>query len=124
MRQGVWVPAFRRDDGGYYLAALLFRFRKPIIQRVAGAAHGADRILLAARVEQFAQPSDVHVHGPLVDIDVAAPDALEQWPAAEPAARMRQKKSELPVFGRAESDRSPRARHAALLAIELDVAIV
>jgi hypothetical protein len=26
----------------------LLRFREPVIERVAGAAHGADRILLAA----------------------------------------------------------------------------
>src|ERR1700681_1036911 len=105
------------------VAQLLRRFREPVIQRVAGAAHGADRILLAARVEQLAQPSDMHIHGAFVDIDVAAPDAVEQLLAAEHPARMLQKEFQQPVFGRAEINRAARAGDAALLAIELDVAI-
>src|ERR1700692_4846331 len=44
--------------------------RKAIVQRVAGAANGADRVLLAAGVEQFAQAADMNVDGALVDIDV------------------------------------------------------
>src|SRR4030088_2686168 len=98
---------------------LLSRFREPVVQRVAGAAHGADRILLAARVEQFAQPPDMHIHGAFVDIDVAAPVAVEQLLAAEPPARMLEKNLQQPVFGRAEIDRTARAGDAALFAIEL-----
>src|SRR5260370_29863511 len=93
------------------------------MERVAGAAHGADRILLAAGVEQFAQPPDMHIDRALVDIDVAAPDAVEQLLAAEHPARMFQKKLQEPVFGRAEIDRTTRTGNPALLAIELDVAI-
>src|SRR3954468_11841172 len=70
----------------------LLHFRKPIIERVAGAAHGADRILLAAGVEQLAQPADMHIDGALVDVDVTAPDAVEQLLAAEHAAGMLQEK--------------------------------
>src|SRR5258708_37908700 len=108
------------DDGGIYYAAALLRLSEPVVERIAGAAHGADRILLLARVEQFAQPPDVHIHGAFVDIDVAAPDAVEQLLAAEHPARMLQKKLQQPVFGRSEIDRTARARDAALLAIKLD----
>src|ERR1700681_2426773 len=101
----------------------LLRLREPVVERVAGAAHGADRILLAARIEQFAQPPDMHIHGALVDIDVAAPDAVEQLLAGKHPARMLEKNLQQPVFGRAEIDRTPRAPDAALLAIELDIAI-
>ena len=65
----------------------------------------------------------MHIDGALVDIDVAAPNAVEQLLTAEHPARMFQKKLQEPVFRRAEIDRTPRTGDAALLAIELDVAI-
>ena len=46
---------------------LRLRLGEPIIQRIAGAAHGADRILLAAGIEQFAQAADMHVDGALIE---------------------------------------------------------
>src|SRR5215470_2972113 len=79
----------RRDDSGacVHSAAngcrsrapapeLLRRFRKAVVECVARAAYGADRILLAARIEQLAQAADMHVDGALVDVDVTAPDAV------------------------------------------------
>src|SRR5436305_7449143 len=59
-------------------SCLRFDLFETVIQRVAGPAHGADRVLQVAGIEEFPQPSDVNVHGTLVDIDVAAPDAVEQ----------------------------------------------
>src|SRR6266700_3646636 len=115
----IWVPAQGRDDGGEFLR----RFREAVVERVAGAAHGADRILLAARIEQFAQAADMHVDRTLIDIDVAAPDTVEQLLAAEHAARMLQEELQETILGRAEIDRTARTRDAALLAIKLDVAI-
>src|SRR5438552_7458678 len=100
----------------------LLRLRKAIIQRVAGAADGADRVLLAAEIEQLAQAADVNIDGALVDIDVAAPDAVEQLLAREHPPRMLQEELQQAIFGRAEIDRPARARHAALVAVELDVA--
>src|SRR6202051_2563693 len=108
-------PCFRRDD--HYLSTL-FHLREAIVERVARAAHGADRILLTTRIEQFTQPSDMHVHRALIDIDVAAPDAVEQLLAAEHAARMLQEKFQQPVFGRSEIDGAAGTGDAALLAIE------
>src|SRR5665213_3277237 len=86
--------------------------REAVIQRVAGATDGADRILLAAGVEQLAQAADMDVDGALVDIDVAAPDAVEQLLAAEHAAGMLEEEFEQAVFGRPEIDR-PAACSAA-----------
>src|SRR5262249_45057661 len=97
-------------------------FREAVVERVARAAHGADRVLLAAGIEQFAQASDMHVDGALVDIDVAAPDAVEQLLAREHAAGMLKEKLQQPVFGRPEIDRTSGAGDAALLAVELDIA--
>src|SRR5262249_3796406 len=97
--------------------------REAVVERVAGAAHGANRGLLAARIEQLAQAADMHVDGALVDIDVAAPDAVEQLLAGEHPAGVLKEEFEQAVFGRTEIDWTARARDAALLAVELDVAI-
>src|SRR5688500_13038583 len=118
----LWVPAFAGTTQTCLRRALL-HLPEPIIQRVAGAAHGADRVLLAAGVEQFAQAADMDVDGTLVDIDVAAPDAVEQLLAAEYAAGMLQEKLQQAIFGGAEIDRTARARDAALFAVEFDIAI-
>src|SRR5271170_3464061 len=112
-------PCFRRDD--HYLSTLL-DLREAIVERVARAAYGADRILLTTGIEQFTQPSDMHVHRTLIDIDVAAPDAVEQLLAAEHAAGMLQEKFKQAVLGRSKIHRAAGTGDAALLAIEFDVA--
>src|SRR4029453_13366727 len=96
------LNAHRRDAG----RTKSLHLRKPIIQRISRAAHGADRVLLAAGIEQFAQTADMDVDGALVDIDVAAPDAVEQLLAAEDAAGMLQEKLQQAILGRAEIDRA------------------
>src|SRR5664279_364649 len=101
----------------------LLHLREAVVQRVAGAADGADRVLLAGGVEQLAQPADVDVDGALIDIDVAAPDAVEQLLAGKHPARMLEEKFKQTILGRAEIDRATGAHHAALLAVEFDVAI-
>src|SRR6478736_3691881 len=92
----------------------LLRLRKAIVQCVARAADGADRVLLAAEIEQLAQAPDMDVDGALVDVDVTAPDAVEQLLAREHAAGMLQEELQQAIFGRAEIDRPARACHAAL----------
>src|SRR5450631_3158722 len=114
----LWVPAFAGTTMEFSL-----HLREPIVQGIAGAAHGADRILLTAGVEQFAEPPDMHVHRAFIDVNIAAPYAVEQLLAAEHPSWMLQEKFQQPVLGRAEIDRTSRPRDTALLAIEFDVAI-
>src|ERR1700754_3501746 len=114
-------PGPGRDESG--TTCCLFDLREPVVQRVTGTTYGADGILLAARVEQFAQSPDMHVYRPLVDIDVAAPYAVEQLLAAEYPTRMLQEKLQQAVFRRPKIDRASQARDAALLAIQFDVTI-
>ena len=107
-------------------AALERRLSAPlaeaIVERIAGAAHGADRIGGVAAVERLAQAADMHVDGALVDIDVAAPDAVEQLLARKHPAGPLHQKFEQAEFGRAEIDRAACARHALFLAIEFEIA--
>ncbi len=55
-----------------------FAGRKPI----ARAAHRLHQALEVVRLERFAQTADVDVDGALLDIGIAAPDPVEQLPAA------------------------------------------
>src|ERR1700732_270888 len=93
-----------------------------LVEGIAGAAHGADRVGGAAAVERAAQPPDVHVDGALVDIDVAAPHAVEQLLAREHPARALHQELEQAELGRPEVHLAARARHAPGVAVELEVA--
>src|SRR5260370_41379961 len=111
-------PSPRPDYG-----VLRLRLCEAIVERVAGAAHGADRVLLAAGVERLAQAADVDVDGALVDIDVAAPDAVEQLLAREHAAGMFEEEFQQAIFGRAEIDLAAGAGDAALFTLEFAIAV-
>src|SRR5262249_39165500 len=82
---------------------------EPVVERVAGATHGADRIDVVAAIERLAQPPDVDVDGALVDVDLAAPDPVEQLLAREHAAGPLHQKLEQAIFGRPEIDRAAAA---------------
>src|SRR5580704_15355247 len=90
------------------------RFPKSIVQRVAGAAHGADRIDGVAAVERLAQAADMDVDGALVDIDVAAPHPVEQLLAGKNPAGAFHQVFEQAELGRPEIDRAARSRHPLL----------
>src|SRR5262249_39205509 len=111
-------PRRRRSDRQKPSGALA----EAVIERVAGAAHGADRVGGAPAIESLAQPPDVHVDRTFVDVDVAAPDPVEQLLARKYAARALHQEFQETKLGRAERDLAAAARHALLLAIELDVA--
>src|SRR5688572_21952359 len=100
----------------------LVRAAEPFVERIAGAAHGADRVRGTAAVERAAQAADMDVDGALVDIDVAAPDAVEQLAAREHAAGALHQELEQLELGRLEMHFAALARDALLLAVEQDVA--
>src|SRR5262249_27740996 len=78
----------RRSRGVHFAQVGRFQSRrlpKPVVERVAGAADGADRIGIVTAVERLAQPADMDVDGALVDIDFAAPHAVEKLFAREHA---------------------------------------
>src|SRR5437867_398174 len=53
---------------------------------VASTAHSAHRIGLRPSHHRLAQAADMHIDGALIDIDVAAPHAVQELGAAEHAA--------------------------------------
>ena len=57
-----------------------------------------------------------------LDLALGAPDAVKQLPAAEHAARAFHEEFEQPVFGRAELQGAPAARHLVRHRIERDIA--
>ena len=72
--------ACRSDEGGGGGLA------EAVVERVAGAAHRADRIGVVAAIERLAQAAHMHVDGAFVDIDVRAPHAFEHLLAGKNAA--------------------------------------
>src|SRR4029077_18625675 len=93
-----------------------------VVERIAGAAHGADRVGGAAPVERLAQAADMDVDSAFVDVDVAAPDAVEQLLAREHAAGIFHQEFEQAEFRGAKRNVAAGAGDPLLLTIELDVA--
>src|SRR3970040_871519 len=69
---------------------------------IAGAADRANQLVVAERRQRFAETANVHVDRALLDIDVAAPDAVEELRAAVNAIGMQHDKLEQAKFGRTE----------------------
>src|SRR6267378_1982047 len=59
-----------------------------VVERIAGAADGADRVDGTPTVERLAQTSDVDIDRAFVDIHIAAPDAIQELLAGENASRI------------------------------------
>src|SRR5438552_1522731 len=62
-----------------------------VVERVAGGSHRADDIGCAAGVQRLAQAADMDVDGPRLDVDVMAPDRVQQLLAREHAPGMQHK---------------------------------
>src|SRR5262249_35486391 len=73
-------------------------------------------------VDRLAQAADMHIDRSFIDIDVRAPDAIEQLLAREYASRPFHQEFEQPVFGGPKVDRAAVARNSFLFSIKLDVA--
>src|SRR6201987_2667195 len=97
------------------------RLAEAVVQRITGAADGADRIGGVAAIERLTQTTDMDVDGALVDIDVAAPHALEKLLAGEHTAGPLHEKFQEPEFGRTEIDGPAGARDALFLPIKLEI---
>src|SRR5262245_46290181 len=92
-----------------------------VVERLPCATHRPDRIRLPAAIDRLAQPTDMDVNSPLVDIDFRAPYAVKQLLAREHASGPFHQKFEQPVLGRAKFDLAAAAGYALLLAVEFDV---
>src|SRR6478672_11259191 len=84
-----------------------------LVEGITHAADSADRIDLAATLQAFAQTSDMHIDGALVDIDVAPPDGIEELRAAIDPARALHKIFEQAELGGRQSDIACRPRDPA-----------
>jgi hypothetical protein len=92
------------------------------IERIAGRAHGADRIHLGIAIERTAQATDVHIDGASLDVDIRTPDRIEQLLAREDAAGVLHEVFEQAEFRRPEMDLFTRALHPVCGAVDRDVA--
>src|SRR5262249_46475719 len=98
------------------------RLAEAVVQRITGAADGANRIGGVAAIERLAQAADMNVDRAFVDIHVAAPHAVEQLLARKYTPGPLHEKFEQAKLGRTEIDRATRPRDALFLAIEFEIA--
>src|SRR5690606_4971712 len=70
-------------------------------ETIAGAAHGLHQALIG-RSQRLAQAADVHIHGALFDIYIAAPDLIQQLATGVGALLVGHEELQQPVFGRAD----------------------
>src|SRR5579885_2588278 len=85
---------------------------------ITDAAHGLDEMIIALAAQHLSQAADVHVHRALVDIDLVAPDLVEQLAAAVHAFRMGDEKVQQPEFRGAQGETGAARRHAMSLGIQ------
>ena len=89
-----------------------------VVERVALGPHGAQQVGLAAGVERAAQAADGGVDRPQLDVEVGAPDAVEELDAAEDAAGVSRKwRSSRNSVGERWISRSPRKTRCAARSI-------
>src|SRR3546814_14568400 len=77
------------------------------VERVAGRAHGANEIGLTTLVQCLAQAADVHIDGARLDVDVAAPDRIQELLASEYPPRMLHQVAQQAELRRPEVDVPP-----------------
>lgn len=93
-----------------------------LVEGIACAAHGADRVALAGPAEGLSQAADMDVDRALVEIGVAAPNAVEQLLAREHPAWPKHQELKQPVFGRAEMQLVAGPMYPARLPVDNKVA--
>src|SRR5271165_5839316 len=76
----------------------------PCGEPVPGAAHRLYQSLQQEGLERLAQPADVHIHGALFHIGIAAPDAIEQLAAREHPLRVSHEKMQQAILRGAQGD--------------------
>src|SRR6202043_3194152 len=82
-----------------------------MVQSVAGRADRAHHIDGVVGVQRFAQAADVNIDSPRFDIDVMAPDRIQQLLAREDPPGMRDQITKQAKLRGAEMDRPAPARH-------------
>src|SRR3569832_447103 len=96
--------------------------RKSLVEGVAGATHRADWVRLAAAVDGLTQAADMHIDGPLVDVDIVTPNPIEQLFARIDPAGVTHQIFEQPIFGRPQVQVATGAADTMALPVELEIA--
>src|SRR6202521_247058 len=95
---------------------------RSLLESIAGAAHGADRVAIGASDQRLSEPSHVDVDGAPVDEGIAPPHAVEQLLARKDAAGVLHEKSQQFEFGGSQANLALAAGDAVRGAVEDDVA--
>src|SRR5579864_5253221 len=88
----------------------IYRLANGLVEGIAGRAHGADHVRPAAAVQRLAEPADMDVDRPELDLGVASPYGVEQLLARKHAARPLHQEPQQAELGRPEMNRLAVAR--------------
>src|SRR5258706_4016011 len=91
---------------------------------VAGTAHRLDVGIAGVAFERLAETADVHIDGPLFQIDIASPDAIEQLFATVYTIGVQHEKFQQAVFSRPQCHGSASGADAVAGAIEHQLSLI
>src|SRR5262245_17713607 len=77
-----------------------------VVEGVAGPAYSANGISHMAAIDRLAQPTDMDIDSSFVDVDIGAPDTVEQLLPREHSARPLHQEFQQAIFGGAQIDRA------------------
>src|SRR5690242_1705100 len=92
------------------------------VERITGGSDGANRVAFASGIERLAQPSDMHIDGACLDVNVRAPDCIKQLLAAEDTPRMLDQVVQQLELSRTEMNVLTGTPHAMRGTVHLDIA--
>ena len=98
------------------------RAAEGLVKDISDAAHGANRIRLAAPRQFLAQARDMHVDGAIADPGGFAPEGVEQLAAGQDAPLLLHETLEQAELGRTQRDVTLAAPHHHAFPIEAEVA--
>ena len=91
------------------------------IECVSRSPYSADDIRLTGAVDGLAEPADMHVHRPRLDMDIPTPDGIQHVLAREHPFRMAQEKFQQPEFGGAQMQCAAVAQHPVRCRVQRDI---
>ena len=98
--------------------------RYALSQCVTRTAHGSDRVTMCPCLERFSQTAHMYIDRAAINIDIAAPDAVEQLFTAPHPAWALHECGQKPELGRPKAQLFTLAIDAMLGQIDHDIVIV
>src|SRR5262249_37684815 len=107
---------------GGYGAGTSVHPAEPVVERVTRPAYGADGVGHMAAIDRLAQATNMDIDRSFVDVDIGAPDTIEQLLSREHSAWPLHQEFQQAIFGGSEIDRASVARYPFLFPVQFKIA--